>query len=40
MKGKRETAINLRNMGMDVEFIAKAVNVDVALVKQWLAPAS
>ena len=40
MKGKRETAINLHNMGMDNDFIAKAVNVSIDLVKQWLTPAS
>ena len=40
IKGKRETAINLHNMGMDNDFIAKAVNVSIDLVKQWLTPAS
>lgn len=32
----RETAINLYNMGMAEDFIAKAVNVSIELVKQWL----
>lgn len=32
----KETAINLHNMGMDNHFIAKAVNVSIDLVKQWL----
>lgn len=40
LKGKQETAINLHNMGMDNDFIAKAVNVSIDLVKQWLTPAS
>ena len=38
LKGKQETAINLHNMGMDNDFIAKAVNVSIDLVKQWLTP--
>lgn len=36
MKGKKEIAFNLHNMGMNADFIAKAVNVSVDLVKQWL----
>ena len=36
MKRAKETAHNLYNMGMSVEFIAKAVNVSVELVRQWL----
>ena len=40
LKGKQETAINLHNMGMDNDIIAKAVNVSIDLVKQWLTPAS
>jgi len=36
----KETAMNLHNMGMDNQFIAKAVNVSIDLVKQWLTPAS
>lgn len=40
LKRARETALNLRSMGMDVEFISKAVNVSVEQVKQWLAPES
>lgn len=38
MKAKRESAINLRDMGMGIEFIAKAVNVSIEQVKQWLTP--
>lgn len=40
MKKAKETAINLHNMGMDDDFIAKAVNISVDIIKQWLAPAS
>lgn len=40
LNGKQETAINLHKMGMDNDFIAKAVNVGVEIVKQWLTPAS
>ena len=40
LKGKQETAINLHNMGMENDFIAKAVNVSVEIVKQWLTTAS
>ena len=40
LKGKMETAVNLRNMGMDMDFIAKAVNVSLATVKQWLSQTS
>lgn len=36
MKRAKETALNLHDMGMNVDFIAKAVNVGVDLVKQWL----
>ena len=39
-KGKMETALNLRHMGMDDAFIAKAVNVSIETVRQWLAEAS
>lgn len=39
MKRARETALNLHNMGMDDDFIAKAVNVKIELVRQWLASA-
>lgn len=38
LKGKRETALNLHGMGMTTDFIAKAVNVNIDLVKQWLTP--
>ena len=40
VKGKQETARNLHNMGMDNDFIAKALNISVELVKQWLTTAS
>lgn len=40
MKKAKETAINLQMMGLDVNSIAKAVNVSIDLVKQWLTPAS
>lgn len=40
MKKAKETAINLQMMGLDVNAIAKAVNVSIELVKQWLTPAS
>ena len=36
MKRAKENAHNLYNMGMSDEFIAKAVNVSVELVRQWL----
>ena len=36
MKHAEETSLNLHGMGMNVDFIAKAVNVSVDLVKQWL----
>ena len=35
MKRAKETAHNLYNMGMNVEFIAKAINVSIELVRQW-----
>lgn len=37
LKAKRENAINLHNLGMDVDFIAKAVRVNADTIKQWLA---
>lgn len=40
MKGKQETALNLHNMGMADDFIAKAVNVSIEFVKKWLTPAT
>lgn len=40
LKGKMETAVNLHNMGMDMDFIAKAVNASLATVKQWLSQTS
>ena len=33
---KQETALNLHEMGMNVDFIAKAVRVSKDLVKQWI----
>ena len=36
MKRAKETAHNLYNMGMSDEFIAKAVNVNIELVRKWL----
>ncbi|MDO5425527.1 MAG: hypothetical protein Q4F41_17585 [Eubacteriales bacterium] len=36
MKQAKETALNLYEMGMKEDFIAKAVNVSVDVVKQWL----
>lgn len=33
----RETAINLSKMGLEYDAIAKAVNLDVALIRKWLA---
>ena len=32
----KETVLNLKAMGMEPEFIAKAVNEDVEIVKQWM----
>ena len=40
LKGKMETAANLYKMGMDMDFIVKAVNASVATVKQWLSQTS
>ena len=40
LKKARETAMNLQSMGLDMDSIAKAVNVSLDLVKQWLTPAS
>lgn len=40
LKGKMETAANLYKMGMDMDFIAKAVNASAATVKQWLSQTS
>lgn len=34
--GKQETAMNLFAMGMSVENIAKAVNLQVSIVQGWL----
>lgn len=39
MKRAREAVINLHNMGMTNDFIARAVNVSVELVKEWLSMA-
>ena len=40
LKKAKETAINLQTMGLDMDSIAKAVNVSIDLVKQWLTTAS
>ena len=32
----KETVLNLKAMGMEPEFIAKAVNEDIEIVKQWM----
>ena len=32
----KETALNLREMGMNPEIIAKVVNEDIKMVEQWL----
>lgn len=40
MKKAKETVTNLHTMGLDTESIAKAVNVSLELVKQWLTPVS
>lgn len=40
LKRARETALNLYNMGMNAEFIEKAVNVSIEQVKQWLSTVS
>ena len=32
----KETALNLREMGMNPEIIAKVVNEDIKIVDQWL----
>ncbi len=36
LKKARETVINLHNMEMDIECIAKVVNVDIVIVEQWV----
>ena len=36
LKAKKKTALNLADMGIAPEKIAKAVEVSVATVKQWL----
>ena len=36
LEGKRETAINLAEMGMTVDRIAQAVKVNIQLVREWL----
>lgn len=33
----KDMAINLNNMGVDIEVIAKSANVSVDQVKEWLA---
>ncbi len=39
LKKAKEIALNLQSMGLDVNSIAKAVNVSIDQVKQWLLPA-
>lgn len=36
LKKAREIALNLQSMGMNMDFIAQAVNVSLAQVQQWL----
>lgn len=36
LKKAKETVMNLHTMGLDVESIARAVNVSLELVKQWI----
>ena len=33
---KKATVNNLYDMGMDISFIAKAINMDEKIIKQWL----
>lgn len=40
LKKAKETVMNLHTMGLDVESIARAVNVSLELVKQWITPVS
>ncbi|MDO4988747.1 MAG: hypothetical protein Q4E17_06975 [Synergistes sp.] len=37
VRGRRKTAFNLHDMGMDEGFIAKAVGVTEAVIRKWLA---
>lgn len=36
----KETALNLYDMGMNIDLIARAVNVNLDLIKQWLGTAT
>lgn len=36
----KETALNLYDMGMNIDLIAQAVNVNLDLIKQWLGTAT
>lgn len=36
MEEKKDTVLNLYRMGMQEDFIAKAVNISVELVRQWI----
>ena len=36
LESSRKTAVNLGQMGMPIETIARAVDADVTVVKQWL----
>ena len=35
LKQAKETACNLHNLGMDEDTIAKMINVQVSLVREW-----
>ncbi|MDO4987904.1 MAG: hypothetical protein Q4E17_02600 [Synergistes sp.] len=37
VRGQQKTAFNLRNMGMEEGFIAKAVGVTEAVIRKWFA---
>ena len=37
LKAKRESAISLHRLGLDVDFIANALKAPVETVKQWIA---
>ena len=39
LKAKRESAISLHRLGLDVDFIANALKAPVETVKQWIASA-
>ena len=37
LKAKRESAISLHRLGLDVDFISNALKAPVETVKQWIA---